>query len=46
MSDIAVRISTVHEGLPKQRLVSYFDVMTDGLFFVIMSRAEFLNVRI
>ena len=32
MSDIAVRISTVHEGLPKQRLVSYFDVMTDGLF--------------
>ena len=32
MSDIAVRISTEDNGVPKQRLVSYFDVMTDGLF--------------
>ena len=32
MSDIAVRISTEDNGIPKQRLVSYFDVMTDGLF--------------
>ena len=32
MSDIAVRISTEDNGVPMQRLVSYFDVMTDGLF--------------
>ena len=31
MSDIAVRIST-EDNLHKNRLVSYFDVMTDGLF--------------
>ena len=32
VSDIAVRISTEDNGIPKKRLVSYFDVMTDGLF--------------
>lgn len=29
---IAVRVLTLHEGVPKQQLVSYFDVMTDNLF--------------
>ncbi len=32
MSDIAVRISTEDNWMHKNRLVSYFDVMTDGLF--------------
>ena len=32
ISDIAVRIFTLHDGMPKQQLVSYFDVMTDSLF--------------
>ncbi len=32
ISDIAVRIFTLHDGIPKKQLVSYFDVMTDSLF--------------
>ena len=32
ISDIAVRISTEDDGILQHRLVSYFDVMTDGLF--------------
>ena len=32
ISDIAVRISTEDDGMLQHRLVSYFDVMTDGLF--------------
>ena len=32
ISDIAVRISTEDDGIRQHRLVSYFDVMTDGLF--------------
>ena len=32
ISDIAVRIFTLNEGMPKKQLVSYFDVMTDRLF--------------
>ena len=32
MSDIAVRISTLYSNQPMNRLVSYFDVMTDNLF--------------
>ncbi|MDE0840458.1 MAG: hypothetical protein OSB41_15595, partial [Kiritimatiellae bacterium] len=31
-SDIAVRISTVYSNQPMHRLISYFEVMTDGLF--------------
>ena len=38
MSDIAVRISTEDNGIPKKRLVSYFDVMTDGLFSNYLAR--------
>ena len=32
ISDIAVRIFTLHDGMPRKQLVSYFDVMTDRLF--------------
>ena len=32
ISDIAVRIFTLHDGMPKKQMVSYFDVMTDRLF--------------
>ena len=32
ISDIAVRIFTLYDGMLKQQLVSYFDVMTDSLF--------------
>jgi len=31
-SDIAVRLSVLDGGMPKHRLVSFFDVMSDGLF--------------
>ena len=31
-SDIAGRIFTLHDGMPRKQLVSYFDVMTDRLF--------------
>ena len=32
ISDIAVRIFTLHNGMPKKQMISYFDVMTDSLF--------------
>ena len=32
ISDIAVRIFTLHDGMPRKQLISYFDVMTDRLF--------------
>ena len=32
ISDIAVRIFTLDDGMPKKQLISYFDVMTDSLF--------------
>ena len=31
-TDIAVRISTIHNDEPKHRMVSVFDVMTDNVF--------------
>ena len=32
ISDIAVRIFTLQDGMPRKQLISYFDVMTDRLF--------------
>ena len=38
ISDIAVRIFTLHNGSPRKRLISYFDVMTDSLFSAYQTR--------
>ena len=43
MSDIAVRVSTIHSNQPALRLVSYFDVMTDELFSDYISRGVSLR---